>query len=846
MALTAENYLPTTPGSATPEQLAQAREYAQVLLSPHSKGGMQQDVKHWTQGLSNVVSALAGGYEMGNANRMERQRNLNLQLTPDNGAGTGPATEAPPGVAAVDTKPVEAGTIASSSVKPVSARGIGPTAMAITEQGETGKTGMEGQHNIYPDTNNSKSYGVLGLNSKTGSAAQFAKMHPELGFAAQPGTPQFDAEWKAAAQKNPDGLYAAQADWHEKNILAPLRGRLEQINPKIGQDPRVLAYLADRRVQMGDVGWDRAAQLAASAVSPEDYINKLSQSDKQNLGRDFKTYLSARPQDIKGLHNRIDLRSMMSLDGGGEVPSGGAPEAISKALGGPVSAGSLPQGAGAGSQLAMLAPQGGAGAGQPPPVGQVPPGQENASAAATTPPPASPPQDERQQFAQALQNRGPGTQPAVLPPAYDAQLDLTQRYNQLVRNGVPPQVAMQTATQYVKSRMEAMPKQDFDPWGQRVTTSPGGEKRIVPGTAPGHPGKPVEADGLTIAFDRIGPDGQVRRHFLNQAGQGQTQPGQPGQTKQPGLAPTPGNSGSTGNNQSSPQPGVMRQPKTPEEKADPSFYVQAAIDANPKKAQFQDPRLDPNATPDSQINSKAVREEFFKREEAKTTANIKRSEDAQAAIGNALESSNKLNDDINIARNVITDPRTAAGAGAEWLSDIKNMASGLKNNFGLDFLPVDEKRLANDAARNEVLTKVLSGSVLTSLRPFLGPNAGQFRVAELDLVKKAWGNQNMSRPGQLAVVAIMEKMNGRVQVLGQMAQDYASKNGGILDEGFYKASQAYLKNNQILKTSDEYKEWFKAIEEKAAETENAGRANPVLPPGNPPAPNSGWTVQPVK
>lgn len=51
-------YLSTPAGYATPEQLAAAREYAAYLQ--HGKG--QQPVKHWSQGVSNVVSALTGGW----------------------------------------------------------------------------------------------------------------------------------------------------------------------------------------------------------------------------------------------------------------------------------------------------------------------------------------------------------------------------------------------------------------------------------------------------------------------------------------------------------------------------------------------------------------------------------------------------------------------------------------------------------------------------------------------------------------------------------------------------------------------------------------------------------------
>lgn len=51
------NFLPTPENYATPDQLKSAREYAKALMT----GAGQQPVKHWTQGVSNMVSALVGG-----------------------------------------------------------------------------------------------------------------------------------------------------------------------------------------------------------------------------------------------------------------------------------------------------------------------------------------------------------------------------------------------------------------------------------------------------------------------------------------------------------------------------------------------------------------------------------------------------------------------------------------------------------------------------------------------------------------------------------------------------------------------------------------------------------------
>ncbi len=57
MAVENANYLSTPEGYATPEQIKNVRAYAQALLY----GNMQQPVRHWSQGISNMVSALVGG-----------------------------------------------------------------------------------------------------------------------------------------------------------------------------------------------------------------------------------------------------------------------------------------------------------------------------------------------------------------------------------------------------------------------------------------------------------------------------------------------------------------------------------------------------------------------------------------------------------------------------------------------------------------------------------------------------------------------------------------------------------------------------------------------------------------
>lgn len=57
------------PAYATPEQLKSLREYSQQLMT----GSGQQPVHRWTQGVSNLVNALVGGYEGYRADQMQNE-----------------------------------------------------------------------------------------------------------------------------------------------------------------------------------------------------------------------------------------------------------------------------------------------------------------------------------------------------------------------------------------------------------------------------------------------------------------------------------------------------------------------------------------------------------------------------------------------------------------------------------------------------------------------------------------------------------------------------------------------------------------------------------------------------
>lgn len=178
----------------------------------------------------------------------------------------------------------------------------------LSARGETGSMTPQSMANISPDANGSKSYGWWGVNSKTGSAKEFAMSHPELGLTAKPGTPEFDAQWKKAVAEQPQQMLQAHGHYYAGRILGGADNDLSRLDPKIAKDNGVRAYMADRRLQMGSVGLKRVLDDARGADSPQAFLKAVSDSDRGNVATDFKSYLRDHPNDVRGLTNRIGLR----------------------------------------------------------------------------------------------------------------------------------------------------------------------------------------------------------------------------------------------------------------------------------------------------------------------------------------------------------------------------------------------------------------------------------------------------------------------------------------------------------------------------------------------------------
>lgn len=203
----------------------------------------------------------------------------------------------------------------------------GASPQDITGRLETGKTNpVEGVKNISKDSKGTKSYGNLGLNSQEGgSAQQFMREYGSaLGLKGKPGTAEFDSSWEAVSRADPQGLIAAEKDWHQKNILAPTQSDLETagVPTELASDPRVIAYFADRKIQQGPASIanhaERVAGAASGAKDVRDFLARMTEADRGKLKDDFPSALASGVYSAKGHNTRLYGRYSMAMAMGEE------------------------------------------------------------------------------------------------------------------------------------------------------------------------------------------------------------------------------------------------------------------------------------------------------------------------------------------------------------------------------------------------------------------------------------------------------------------------------------------------------------------------------------------------
>jgi hypothetical protein len=175
-----------------------------------------------------------------------------------------------------------------------------------------------------PDTRGSTSYGLFGINNirnkGKSSIDLFVEQNPQLNL-PNPGSSEnpeqvkkFNEAWWNLSKTRPKELLEAQANYFKKNIEEVAVKSLNGLPSNISNNSGVQDYMIDRYTQFGNTMIQSAIQYASGAKTSEQFINLMSEHDKNNLRQIFKSTSDSEFKKLeKGLINRIDARNKDAL-----------------------------------------------------------------------------------------------------------------------------------------------------------------------------------------------------------------------------------------------------------------------------------------------------------------------------------------------------------------------------------------------------------------------------------------------------------------------------------------------------------------------------------------------------
>ncbi len=228
--------------------------------------------------------------------------------------------------------------------------------------------------------------------------------------------------------------------------------------------------------------------------------------------------------------------------------------------------------------------------------------------------------------------------------------------------------------------------------------------------------------------------------------------------------------------------------------------------------------------------SKADTEAYGKVRAAALEERYKKGQENLEAIDTAGSQADKLAAQLKMGVQLAKDGNIPFGpfSGAETLfRGAREQLGNIAERNGLDKAAKFFKEGNTPATDAQAYTKIISGTVLESLRSMLGKNAGQFRVFELQLLKDAFGNPNLTHEANVLVMGMIDKINDRTSLMQSMAHSYVDKHGA-LDEGFTSAFKKFEKENPVF-LPDEGKKLHAAMT-KVGEPE---KATPAAKPASP-------------
>jgi hypothetical protein len=666
----------------------------------------------------------------------------------------------------------------------------------FTARRETGHSVLGGVGNISPDAGHSFSYGPFGWNSKTGSAGTWAQIYgKDFGITAAPGTALFNQQWKNAAATDRQGMADALYDYYSKDVWPRAQKTFDAygVPNNIKNDPRAQIYMADRYIQMGDVGLDKAMRAAGydprtgavAAQSPDKFLSSISTADHTNLGRNFPTYLSEYPQNVPGLQNRIAARD--SLRGGvpetGDASAAGSTAAYTDETparrAGPLS----------GPSDRPVTP--GLGAAPSQPSGVAPPSGFGQTGLLSKLNFLGLAPEERAGLLSAgmgmLASRSPflgvavgeGAQAGLGAYAQATTRDLAVRRLGIEADKARSAISLQGAQTENLRTQGAISRENLRLYqGTPGVSGPSGTAPVTPvQPAP----LPAPAGGTAAIPQAVPPPA---------GGVGFTPQAVPAPTTPQGQAPAPLTS------QGEAPPAMPASPATPQQpnpQLDPRFDPAALrLEAqhigwiNPARATFLNKQAEDiehtgisrdirgNVVPlPGYANAKAAGELPAELQKQAIADGHQRLLELRTA-GSQADASRQ---ELSLQKSLVNDPYFIAGSGQEWRDSLRRLAvsSGVYN--------------PDRATPGEVYDKLRSSGILDQIKGMKG--TGPVRVSEMKFIDKMIAGRENSPQAIRDLVEIEDRVAARSQHLRTMANDYR-KTHPYLDDEFENQANAYM------------------------------------------------------
>lgn len=196
------------------------------------------------------------------------------------------------------------------------------SSMDLTSRRETGKgVSVGASKNVSKDTGGSLSYGIYGVNNKSGSYRSFYNMFksqfPELSASDSP------SNWKMVAEKYGQAFINAQVEWKKKNFSTSVFGgsienfvRTHTGLTNESDIKRAGVYLVDASTQYGGGGLISAVKSGKfkNKTNITDVLNAFLNDERTNVHGYFNKALGQGYATVKGLNNGFNMRYNYALN----------------------------------------------------------------------------------------------------------------------------------------------------------------------------------------------------------------------------------------------------------------------------------------------------------------------------------------------------------------------------------------------------------------------------------------------------------------------------------------------------------------------------------------------------